>query len=246
MPLRFLTNNQPAMPSSGSVSARRYKNTRSSTARLATSSFSCAAALRASSLLRAASAAWLASSAACCCASTATPAARSFAFSASSARVRAISSVSWSGCAVARRVDNQLLKVSLAAAVSACAAARLSLACSRAASAAALASSAALISLFNALLIVLSEKSSTLSLFSTCGKSPTTAEPSPIKNPANTNATSHRPRRIHFSVSLRDLVMLSPKKLTGGKPFGANRRGWCYWLEALRPRSSQPDLTNRA
>ena len=50
------------------------------------------------------------------------------------------------------------------------------------------------LSVRSASLAVWSKKSFSSNCFSTLGKSSTTVPPSPIKNPANTSATSHRPR----------------------------------------------------
>ena len=51
-----------------------------------------------------------------------------------------------------------------------------------------------------------SMKFSVVRCFSACGRSPTSALPSPIKKLANTIAASHRPRCIHFSVNRRVLL----------------------------------------
>ena len=205
--MRFLANNQPATTSSGSVSASRYKNTRNSTRRYSASSNCCADCSISASLRRSRWVLWRASSAACCCASIATPAARSLAFRPSSARVRATSSGSCSESCVARRVASQLVKVSRAAAESDWAALRLSWACSSAASASSSARSVVLMLMRSASAAALSMKSSTVCCFSTCGKSPTSVPPRPIKKLANTSATSHRPRCIHFSVNRKLLLM---------------------------------------
>src|SRR5256885_13211112 len=50
-------------------------------------------------------------------------------------------------------------------------------------------------------------KSSTVRGDSTWGRSPTTRPPRPMRKEANTTATSHRPRRNHFSGRRRALLM---------------------------------------
>ena len=204
---RFLANSQPAATSSGSVSANRYRNTRSSCARWALSSASWAPRSMSRNCPWARVTAWLASSAACCCACTAACALRSAAFSVSSRAVRSISSRSCSGRSVARRVASQLPKVSRAAWLSAWAILSLSCACSSASRASwpARVASFTVWRAFSA--AARSMKSSSVARCSTLGRSPTMVPPSPIRKPANTTATTHRPRRNHFSDRRRALLM---------------------------------------
>ena len=203
--MRFCTNSQPAMASSGSVSARRYMNTRSSTLRCSALSCLYAACSNSCSFCCSRRALCCASSAACSCASTLTCMARSVVFKLSSTRVREITSGSCALCCVALRVAIQLLKVSRDAAESARAERSLSCACCNASPASPSARCAALMLARKGSACARSIKSSASSCFSTRGKSPTTVEPRPIRKPAKTKATSHRPRRNHFSDKRSDL-----------------------------------------